>query len=501
MPSRDKKPGQIKDESTKSEIMRRFKANPFLYTGTVLILIIIVIAFVFVPAIVPEARGGGDLTFGSYNRVPIRFVPNNNFHQIVMSLTQRLQPGHDDIHLIEMIWRHAFEETAVLMGIQDTMKQAGFIVPEDVIDREMAEHPFLQENGRFSPARYRAMDNSTRMSLRREVQETYIVGHYLMDLASIQTSSREAAFVSSMGSPTRTFDLAIFPLASFPYSEVHRFAEENMHLFRSVRISSITLHTEREAQQVLNSVRNGVMSFEEAAMNHSQDWAADRGGEMGSYMSFELTWIIGNEEARDRVLSMAVGDLTEVHRTSAGWTFYRVDEAAYQADINDPALHGRIRNYFSQNMRGRIEDWAISEAERFSALARETSFDRAIAAEDITKRSFGPIPLNVGNATLFPAVSTAGVPELEIAGDDLFFWRTAFSTPVNTLSNPIVVRENVMVLLPLEETEMEESDMEFIETYYPFWISNSIEGAHRSYFLNSDKMVNRFDEAFWRFWR
>jgi hypothetical protein len=381
------------------------------------------------------------------------------------------------------------------------MQQAGFIVPEDVINREMAELPRFQENGRFSLARYREMDNNTRMTLWRQVQETYIVDHYLADLANIQTPSREVSFVSSMASPQRTFDLVAFPLDAFPHSEIVSFAETNPDLFRMVRFSSITVGSEREARQILSSIRNGTVSFEEAAHNHSMDWAAERGGDMGSFLSFELTWLVENEEARQSILNLATGELTNVFSLPRGWAFYRINEAAVQTDVNDPALQVRIQNYFTQNMRGRIEDWAISEAERFSALARQIGFDAAIAAEAMTKATFGPIPLNFGNSVLFTSISTAGVPELEAAGNDIFFWRTAFTTPVNTLSRPIVVRDNVILLLPLDETPMYESDIEFIESFYPFWIRNSSEDAYRAYFLNSERLDDRFNEAFWSLWR
>ena len=504
MPSREKKPSQIKDESGKSELVRRFKANPFLFTGTVVILVIIVIAFVFVPAIVPDAFGGGDLTFGFYNRVPIQYVPGNHFHHVQQFLMQRHQPAHDDpnfMQTVAQIWRHAFEEAAIRIGILDKMRQAGFIVPEDVINREMAELPHFQENGRFSLARYRAMDNNTRMTLWRQVHENYIVEHYLSDVANVRTPSNEVSFVSAMGSRQRTFDLAVFSMHSFPFSEIISFTEANPQLFRTARISGITVTTEREARQVLNFVGNGTMSFEEAAQKHSQDWAASRGGEMGSYMSFELGWVIANDEARESILNLQPGELTNVYRVPGGWAFYRLDEAVHQADVDDPAMYVRLRNYFMHNMRGRVEDWVFSEVERFSALAQEIGFDGAIAAEGMVKRSFGPISLNFGNSVLFTSISGVGVPELQHAGDNGFFWRAAFLTPIGTLSRPIVIDETILVLLPLEETQMDESDIGFIESYYPFWINSSVEEASRSYFLNNEKMDDRFLETFWRLWR
>ena len=504
MLSKDKKSSQSKSESSRSELVRRFKANPFLFCGTVFILVIIVVAFVFVPAIVPDAFGAGDLTFGSFNRVPIAYVPGNHFHQVHQFLMQRHQPAHDDPNfmlMVAQIWRHAFEEAAIRIGILEKMRQTGFVVPQDVVNREMAELPMFQENGRFSLARYRALDNNARMTLWRQVQENYIIDHYLADMANIQTPSREVSFVSSMASMQRSFDLAIFPLASYPDAEVIAFAEANPDLFSTVRVSSITLNNEREAQQILANIQNGVISFEEAARNHSQDWAADRGGDMGSFVSFELRWLMGNEDARLSVMNLPAGGLTDVFRVPAGWAFYRVDEAAHLTDLNDPVMMGRVRNYLMQNLRGRVEDWAISEAGRFTALAQEIGFDAAIAAEGITRRSFGPIPLNFGDSVLFAPIAAAGVPELEGAGNDTFFWRAAFTTPLNTISRPIVIWDNVMVLLPLEEVPMEESDIGFIESFYPFWIRNSIDGAHRAYFLNHDRLDDRFNETFWRLWR
>lgn len=504
MPSRDKKPGQGKDESTKSELMRRFKANPFLFSGTVFVLVIIVIAFVFVPAIVPDAFGAGDLTFGSFNRVPIAFVPGNHFHHVQQVLTQNHQPAHDDpnfMGITAQIWRHAFEEAVIRIGILDKMDRAGFVVPEDVINREMAELPIFQENGRFSLARYRAVDNSTRMTLWRQVQENHIIQHYFNDLASHLTPSREVSFVSSMAQAQRTFDMAVFPIADFPESEIVSFMEANQDMFNTVRLSSITLGSESAARQVLSNIQNGLITFEEAAMTHSIDWAADRGGDLGSFISFELVWLIGNEQARQSVLNLGTGEITDVFSVPAGWAFYRVDEAAQLADITDPMTETRVRNHFMISMRGRLEDWAISEAERFATLAEETGFDAAIAARGMTKSTFGPVPLNFGNSVLFASIAAAGVPEIQGAGNDIFFWSAAFTTPLNTLSRPIVVGDNVLVLLPLEEIPMSESDIGFIESFYPFWISGTNENAHRAYFLNHERLDDRFNETFWRLWR
>jgi hypothetical protein len=234
------------------------------------------------------------------------------------------------------------------------------------------------------------MDNNTRMTLWRQVQESYVIDQYLADIENIITPSGEISFVSSMGSPKRTFDYAVFPLASYPVSEVISFAEANPALFSTIRLSSITVNTEREARQIHNSISNGIISFEDAAQNHSQDWASDRGGDMGSFQIFDLSWLIGNEEAQESIMNLAAGEMTDVLRMQNAWAFYKVSELSSQIDVNDLALQERVRSYLMQNLRGRVEDWVMSEAERFSALAREVGFDAAIAAEGMTKGYFWP---------------------------------------------------------------------------------------------------------------
>jgi hypothetical protein len=381
------------------------------------------------------------------------------------------------------------------------MKQAGFTVPADVVDRNMAELPIFQENGRFSSTKFRAMDSSSRMNLWRQLQESITKGTYTEDLAYLKTTSKEASFVSSMASPRRSFDCVIFSTASYPDSEVISFAKANPELFQEMRLSKITINSgERDARQILDSIKSGAVMFEEAARANSQDWAADRGGDMGSLMAFELEYENIDREAREKIVSLSTGELSDIFKNNSGWVFYRVDETAQPADINDITTQGRIRNYFMGYLRGRAEDWLIGEAEKFSAEAREKGFSQAASADGIDSRSFGPIPLNYGNSAIFGSISSSGISELSGAGYNELFWRTAFSTPLNTVSRPLVIDDNVIVLYPTEEVSADESETEIIESYYSYWISGSTENALRSHFLNSEKLDDRFQETFWKIW-
>jgi hypothetical protein len=498
MASKEKKK---QDETVKSEFIRRFKANPFVFVGTIVILIIVVIAFVLVPAIVPETQGSGvDLTFGFYNKAPISYVQGNYFWEVQRSLAQQYQSNLDETNyqfVLYQIWRQAFEMAAVQTGVLDEMKRAGYTAPEDVVNREVAQLPQFQENGRFSAAKYRQLDNNSRMSLWRQVQDSIAVEYYVSDITGLKSSSQEVTFISSMASPQRRFDYAVFHLNSYPDSEITAYMKANPRLFRVTHLSRITVSSgEREARQILNSIQEGTTTFEDIAKTSSQDGFSENGGDMGIRMAYELIPDITDEAAREKVINLVQGSFSDVIQLSENnWAFFRAEEEPRQADTGDAALMSKIRSYIMSNERGRAEDWLIAEAQKFNADAREKSFDSALADRAMEKKSFGPLPVNYGDTAIFPSV-TSDAPELNGAGTNENFWRAGFTTPLNVPSEPVVIGDNVVVLYPLEETSQDPESAGFIEMYFSYWLSNASEQTINSHFLTSGKLDDRFRDVF-----
>ena len=92
------------------------------------------------------------------------------------------------------------------------------------------------------------------------------------------------------------------------------------------------------------------------------------------------------------------------------------------------------------------------------------------------------------------------MPELSDSASNENFWRIAFGTPLHTLSEPLVQGGNVLVLIPVEETEADESGVEEIaSTYADYWLSYMTEQSISAYFLNSPKMDNRFIQSYFRY--
>jgi hypothetical protein len=492
----------VQHGAEQSEFIRRFKTNPFIFVGTIIVLIIVIIAFVLVPAIVPEAGGAADFNFGSYNKIPINYTPGNYFAQVRENLARYRQNTTNENNYVEVsmeVWRGAFEEAVIRTAILEEVKQTGYTPSQEQVDKEVAQQ--FRVDGVFDAARYRQLDRSTRMSLWRGVRDSLIERRYREDVTNLRVPSKETGFIADMASPRRSFDMVAFPLSSYPDAEIAVYAAENPDLFRFTHLSRITLSSsEAEARTVLNSVQDGTTTFEEAAGTHSQDSYADQGGDMGLKMVYELTTEIPDAEARNTVTALQAGEYSPIVKVPAGWAFFRAEASPYPADTADSGNISKIRSYLLDLERGRIEDWLIAQAEVFIARVKEDGFDAAVETQSLAKQSFGPLPLNYGGVDLFTSLRSAGIQELASADSNENFWRTAFFTPLETPSIPLVLGSNVVVLYPKEESPAEESALETVKSIYSsYWLSYNAETGLRYYFLRSDKLEDRFFEAFYKF--
>jgi hypothetical protein len=320
----------------------------------------------------------------------------------------------------------------------------------------------------------------------------------------------ETDFLVSMAEPVRTFKMVSFSLYDYPDAEVLAFAAENPGLFRVIQLSRITVNSsEREALQILASIKEGTMSFEDAVSAHSQDSLAGQGGNMGQRMAYEFFGEITDEGAREQVFSLARGAYSEVIAGLSGWAIYRCDEEARPIDVSDSALNAKIKSYLMQSQRGMIENWYRGQAEDFAGLARDSgSFESAAQSRGLSVSTIGPLPLNYGlyepyggmdnvfgAAALLPSST---IPELGYAEANEQFWTEAFSTPVGTPSLPIVLNFNVVVLYPESESTAEESALDNITYMYQYQSQNFMQKDLRAQILSSLRFRNQFEEVFSR---
>ncbi len=500
MAKKDKKNQAVKKEEGGSEIAKKFKQSPLLYIGSVFILVLVVVTFIggdFFSG--GGGMGGGDLTFGYYDKVPVSYVPGNKFSQYYeqLGMNYRDQVDLSNPQVAMSLWSQAFEAAAVHTAVLQELKKSNFEVPEKAVDREVARLPQFQENGRFSPALYRQMPDTSRLSLWRQVREELSVIMYYNDLFGLAVPQGEIDFIANMASDMRTFELVSFPIDDFPQSEYLAFAEENTELFDSIHLSRIIVNSgEKEAAKILESVKNGTTTFEDAAKAQSQDGFADRGGDMGVRYVFELEREITNPDDLQKILSLGGGELSGVVQVDTRWAFFRVENEMKPADFNDSAVMDKVRSYMRGFQSGRMEDWAIAQANDFISAVESAGFSGAARAIGKEVRNIGPLPINYGSVDLFPSIDT---PELSDLARNTNFWKIAFSTPLNTSSQPIVNGRNVFVFFQTEQSESQESRAEEIASMYSsYWLNYITEMSLQPYFMNSPKMDNRFFETYYR---
>jgi hypothetical protein len=509
MAKKEKKAPVKEKESASSEIGRKFKQNPGVYIGSVVILVLVVVTFVGGDFLSGGRRYAGkstDLTFGLYDNVPISWVPGNVLSQYYeRSFNNFRAQGYDpnDRWVNYYVWKRAYEGAVVHTAILQIMKKSGYSVSEKAVDRAVVQLSQFQDNGRFSMVLYNRMSDSNRLALWRQTREEIEKSLFFSDFFTLLIPESEVKFIANMSSPARTFDFVSFNVDDYPESSYVLYAQENSKLFDSIHLSMITVSSsEREAKKILSSIKDGTTTFEDAARAQSKDSYADRGGDMGIRFCYEIDSEISNAADREMIYSLGRGDLSDIISTNDGWAFFRVEDALTKADFDDLSVMERVRSYVNSSERGRMEDWAIDQAKEFIAETEKSGYINAARWRNLESNSFGPIPVNYGGIDLFTAIESLtveGLDEQDLQGlsKNENFWETAFSTPVNTPCQPLVQGSKVLVFVAIEEIEAEESSIESVASAYSSQFLQYIsDQSLQNYFMSNEKMTDHFDDIY-----
>jgi parvulin-like peptidyl-prolyl isomerase len=494
--AKDKKP--VEKHSAFDDFIGQFKAHPFMYSGTLLILLLVIVAFVF-PSL-PGLSEDVDNTFGSWDGVAVSYVPGNYFARQRENIAQYYQSflNEQNVQIFSyQIWREAFVSTVERTAALKTLSDAGYETPAEKVDEEIAAYPYFQENGAFSPRLYSQLDSRTRQTFWRMVKDDLAYGLFQDDIIKLPASEGEIKFLKAMAGPQRTFKLAAFSLDGYPAEELSAFALENPSLFQVVQFSRITLESEREAAQVKASLDAQTLRFEDGVTTHSKDEYADQAGSMGQKFAYEFQSEIADEADREAVLALAKGAMSEPVQTTAGWTIFRCDAEPRPMDTGDETLMSKVKSYLMENERGRVEDYFIKQGEELAGA----DFDGAAAGKGLTVKTFGPVPVNYGDSQVFgytATLSNASLTELSGAASNEYFWEAAFSTPVGAVSKPVVLGSYVAVLLPVEETAPGEDALAEIESSWGGTTESQLQQDFRSQVLASPKFKDNFDEVYYK---
>lgn len=489
----DPKSGTPRGES------RGSRRSPWLYVGSIVILVIVVVAFVGAP-VVSGFASPGRLVFGRYDGRDIAYQPGNYFARQYDAIAQQIQQqgNRDNLELqLRLAWREAFNRTVLHHALLSRADESGVTVSEARIDELIARDPRFFVDGRFSARAYRDLGSQQQFQLRTYYRETARVRTVIEDvLANPVVAEAEAQFVARMAGPERRFDVVRFPFSEFPDDQVRSYAEENASLFTSLDLAVITLASEDEAEEIRSQALEPATPIADLARTYSRDLYADQGGEIGRLPAFELQQELVNRDEIDAILALDAGDTSAVIETTSGWSFYRALSAPQPLDLEADGSLVTVREYMNVFEQGRIQDFTRASAEAFVARVRAGSFEEVVAAEEREPIAVDYFPVNYGNVQLFNQARSGEIPDLADAAFRAEFFEAGFGTPLGAVADPIVLRQSVIVLRPVEERPARESDVEFIADFYGSILEQFQSDLVEDAYVDQDELRDDFTAVF-----
>lgn len=504
---KDKNPADTRKQDKEKRPSNR---NTFVYVGTIAILIITVIAFVFVPSMGGSMAGSNRLPdFGNYAGTPIRYEQGGYMAQQVQAINEQLKSSGyaqtDDQFFAFQVWKGAFDRTVVHTALLHEAKLAGVSVSEDRLNDAILEYPEFLDNGVFSLERYRETSESRKLTIRNTLRDETLKSSILDDVLSLRPSSREIAFIKSMAREERVIEYVELPFSAFSDAQKAAYGRENTAKFRRTNLSRITLNDEKEAAAVLAKVKDGSLSFEEAAKTHSKDAWADQGGASGPRWGFELESELAAPQDAAVLEGLNSGDVSAVYKMSTGsWAFFRAESSAVEPDFSSPTVLKAVWDYMSQWERGKIEDSAVLRAKDFAADASAKGFASAALSYSLPIRQAGPFPLNYGDPfasnsmSLFRKLSATG---LTGASTSEKFLSAAFSLAAGAVSEPLLLKDTAAVIRIKEIRQADQAGLDLMEFYYPYLFAQAREGELYEHYLSSPELKDTFTTAFFQIFK
>jgi hypothetical protein len=415
------------------------------------ILVVIVVTFIGAP-VVSKVSEQASVSFGSYDGIPIDFIQGNLFSQQVERLNrfyEQFNQGSNNVEFQrQLVWRQAFEQTALQVGLKREAERAGIAVTDDQVKKALVDYPAYQKDGHFDASLYAQTAKADQFKYAQETRNSLMVQAYAEDhTQGALLSSATKTFITSLNYPQRKFSFVTFTDSDYPQNLVADYAAKNKGLFRTIDLSRITVDTtEADAQKVRAEAVKGDKSFSDLAKTYSKDSLAESGGALNVRHYYELKAEVSKTEDLDKVFALSKGGISPVIAGDKTWVIYKANAPATDADLTSADTLAVVRAYIGRNDRGLLEDNLEVQAKAFVASAKS---DLAAAAKKLGKTVgvSGWVPLNFGNYDLFPSLTAASKDATfqGLAANEDFF-KKAFKTPVGQLSDPILASPAVLVV-------------------------------------------------------
>ena len=478
-----------------NQVEKKINRHPVLYIFSAIILVIIIVTFVGAPIAGNFGGSGSRMVFGEYDGKTIEYYPGNYLSNQKDSLAQNIEKNSNENTDFQMqayqVWRGAFERTIIHVALLKEVYDSGFIASQDKIDSAVVKYGPYTVNGEFDTERYNSTSNMDKKLTRKYIEESVYKEQYINDFFyGKKISSKEKDFIKSMTADERSFNLVKLPFSDYPVSEIMKFASENKDLFRSLKLSKITvLSGKKDAEKVYKMVKDNPDSFSDTAKNHSKDSYSANGGDMGNVFFYSLKTELKNSDDAEKVFSLSNSSISSLMETNNGWVFFKSG-----SEVSENTDTEEVKDYMLKYELGKVEDYFTAEADKLKNSSNLISAALDYNYEVIKTESF---PINYGNNMFFKPVKIQDKDNTlsNLAYNDDFLL-TGFSLEKGEISDPVIINNAVLVMEVDQITKSDGSMDSLLDSYYPYVVQQINDNTLSSYYITSDKVVDNFNETF-----
>ncbi|MGN0728612.1 peptidylprolyl isomerase [Treponema sp.] len=417
-------------------------------------------------------------SFGSFKGKKIVYEPGSAFFTETANLAQ--QQGNNINE--QLIMQRAFYQTVSNMIFSDAVKNSGYSVPKEAVNRILVGQFTDPVTQKFSQKAYNQQTAAQLDTLRKEISSSLVYSRYFEDLFGtniqdsfngkplygLKRSNAEKKFLAGMGAEKHSFDAVSFSIKDFPKEEAVKFGRENAEKFVRYDLSVITLDDEQQAKSVLKQIKGEEITFDDAAAEKSQKYYSESDGKYAGKYRYQLEYMLDSADSIADIEKLQKDEISEIIKTKRGYSIFRCDGAFGDADFDDEAVQDAVFGYVNASERSYIENYFLAKAENFVAEAAIFGFDSVCKKFGVEKTEIQSFPVNYGNSSIYaPATSTK--PLASISSNEEAY-KTAFALKQDEISSPFVLGMDIVVLkctgISVEENFENASEKEILNADY-----------------------------------
>ncbi len=457
------------------------------------------LAIVLVGGVFPSFGTGGSpsqISFGSYDGIPIEFSYGNYFYRQYQTQAQQ-NTGSGEMAAYQ-IWRAAFESTVFHTAISKMAEKVGIRVVDETLNKAIIDSGAYHRDGKFDVATYEKASVESKNQLKTNFEENLPVQMVMEDITTVLSSPAEMDYIVAMGDDARSFDYVVFDASSYPDDLTRNYAMANPALFTMIDVSMITVADAAAAETLRSAIVSGETTFADAARANSIDGFADEGGKAGVWYLYELQTNFTNSEEVNALFSSAVGEVTVPYASPSGAVLYRVEQKPFTADFEDPEVLSDVKTYIGANDADVLTSYLLQEAQTFAQeAATSESLLAAATAAGYEVIQVGATPANVGGSNYLTGFSyTDPRGHLTRLANNSDAMRNLYSLEIGAVSDPIASGSMFVVASATGKAPMDSEMSDYLRLVYPYMSQSQSQQDLVQSIFTSEKLEDNFLMAF-----